>query len=427
MRKLIIIFCIIVVCLSLSIYFWMFHGCLSDSSEEFSRFGDYIGGTIGATMALLSAYLVFITYRQQVDFSKEQMELTRRAQFESNFFQLLQVQRDIAKTLAVKRRDTMRPTRLFSHIGEEAFYHVAEDIKQSMLELAYMTEEIDSIDFEQLRRKIDTIFSHAVETYGEQSLSHYYRHLFHILKFVKTSGIANVESYLSIVQAQMTNDELYLLFFDALSKYGYPKLYKIVAEYGMLENLHYHDFDYFKILQRKCYPDTYFKYSPNNAILITGYFGKLRESTLIQLSRQFNASLVDVESMNYQHRDNIRIKIIGGESIVIKHLSDALHSDTLYLFDSSFVTSNGKPIDNSVFKELNPMAVVLCEDDVESIYAKYKEYGHQCYKKDYIMSIIKEEKMTATMFCETYNIPCVICGSEDYQTMSDFISNYSLG
>ena len=73
------------------------------------------------------------------------------------------------------------------------------------------------------------------------------------------------------------------------------------------------------------------------------------------------------------------------------------------------------------------MAVVLCEDDVESIYAKYKEYGHQCYKKDYIMSIIKEEKMTATMFCETYNIPCVICGSEDYQTMSDFISNYSLG
>lgn len=77
----------------------------------------------------------------------------------------------------------MRPTRSFSHIGEDALYHVAEDIKQAMLELAYMTKEIDSMNFEQLRRKIDAIFSHAVETYGEQSLSHYYRHLFHILYF----------------------------------------------------------------------------------------------------------------------------------------------------------------------------------------------------------------------------------------------------
>ncbi len=86
MRKLLIVLCVIVVCLSLSLYFGMFHGSLSDSSEEFSRFGDYVGGTIGATMALLSAYLVFITYRQQVDFSKEQMELSRRAQFENIFF-----------------------------------------------------------------------------------------------------------------------------------------------------------------------------------------------------------------------------------------------------------------------------------------------------------------------------------------------------
>ena len=104
--------------------------------------------------------------------------------------------------------------------------------------------------------------------------------------------------------------------------------------------------------------------------------------------------------MNYWHRDNIWVKVIGGESIVVKHLLDALHSDALNLFDSYFMTSNGKPINSSVFKELNQMAVILCENDVESIYAKYKEYNHQCYKLDYIMSIIKEEKRTATMFCE---------------------------
>lgn len=425
-RKLIIFICIIIVSLSLSLYFWMFHGSLSCDSEEFSRFGDYIGGTIGATMALLSAYLVFITYRQQVDFSKNQMIMSRRYQFENNFFQLLQVQRDIAKTLVIKRRDAMKPTRTISHIGEDAFYHAAEDIKQAMLELTYMTEDIERMSFDQLRRKLDGIFSHAIETYGEQSLSHYYRHLYHILKFVNNSNVADRDTYLSIVQAQMTNDELYLLFFDALSQFGYPKLYRIVEGHGLLENLHYHDFDYFKILQRKCYPKTYFKHSPNNAILIAGFFGKLRESTVIKLAQQFNACLIDVESLNFPHKDNIRLKVVGGASSFVKHLSEALHSDTLYLFDSSFVASDGKPILNSVFKELNPMAVILCVDDAESIYAQYnRNNGRQCYELDFIRKVIKVEKQTAAKFCEDYNIPIVTCMSNDIHSMNDFISVYS--
>lgn len=59
----------------------------------------------------------------------------------------------------------------------------------------------------------------------------------------------------------------------------------------------------------------YFKYSPNNAVLIIGYFGKLQESALIQLSQQSNASLIDMVYMNYWHRDRIRVKVIGGVSI----------------------------------------------------------------------------------------------------------------
>lgn len=420
-----IFICIIFVGLSFSIYFFMFHGSLSDSTEEFSRFGEYIGGTIGATMALLSAYLVYKTYRQQVNFSKEQMALSCRAQFENIFFQLLQVQRDIAKSIVIKRRDTMRPTRFFSYIGEDAFFHAAEDLKQAMLELAYMTEEINNMNFEQLRRKLDEIFSNAVETYGEQSLSHYFRHLYHTLKFVEKSNVSDIIGYLSIVQAQMTNDELYLLFFDALSKYGYPKLYKIVAKYGLLENLYYHDFDYFKLLQRKCYPDTYFKHSPNNAFLIAGYFGKLRESTVIQLSQQFNACLIDVELMNYRQKDNISITIVGGESMVVKHLTDALNTDTLYLFDSSFVKSDGSPIDSTVLKELNPIGVILCEDDATSIYAQYRDHDHQSFDIEFIKSILKTEKLAATKFCESYNIPYLICYSQDILSMSNFISGFS--
>lgn len=320
----------------------------------------------------------------------------------------------------------MKPTRTSSYIGDDAFYHAAEDIKLAMLELTYMVGKIETMGFEQLRGKIDDIFSHTIEAYGEQSLAHYYRHLYHMLKFVESSDVVDKENYLSIIQAQMTNDELYLLFFDALSKFGYPKLYRIVAEHGLLENLYYRDFDYFKMLQRKCYPDTYFKHSPNNVILFGGYFGKLRETTLLELSQQFNALLIDVESINYCQKDSIRVKIVGGENIVVEHLSDVLHSDTLYLFDSSFVTSDEKPIEGSVFKELNPMAVILCEDDVMSIYTQYSNYGHQCYELDFIKRIVEIEKQTVIRFCEGYNIPYITCKSDDILLMSNFISGYIL-
>lgn len=87
----------------------------------------------------------------------------------------------------------------------------------------------------------------------------------------------------------------------------------------------------------------YFKYSPNNAILITGYFGKLQESALIQLSQQFNASLIDMEYMNFWHRDSIRVKVIGGETICQMPFTLILY---IYL-TALLMTSNRKPIDSS--------------------------------------------------------------------------------
>ena len=49
-----------------------------------------------------------------------------------------------------------------------------------------------------------------------------------------------------------------LLFYDALSDYGYPKMYNLIKG-GMLENVSYTEFDYFKILCEKCYPSIEFK------------------------------------------------------------------------------------------------------------------------------------------------------------------------
>lgn len=80
--------------------------------------------------------------------------------------------------------------------------------------------------------------------------SHNFRHLFHILDFVKQSETrissiaANEEErnenslqfrkYVSFLQAQMSSFELMLLFYNALS---FPKMLKLIIEYDFLENL----------------------------------------------------------------------------------------------------------------------------------------------------------------------------------------------
>lgn len=72
------------------------------------------------------------------------------------------------------------------------------------------------------------------------------------------------------------------------------------------------------------------------------------------------------------------------------------------------------------------MAVILCVDDAESIYAQYnRNNGRQCYELDFIRKVIKVEKQTAAKFCEDYNIPIVTCMSNDIHSMNDFISVYS--
>ncbi len=80
--------------------------------------------------------------------------------------------------------------------------------------------------------------------------SHNFRHLFHILDFVKQSetrinifatnkeekseNSLQFRKYVSFLQAQMSSFELMLLFYNAIS---FPKMLKLIIEYDFLENL----------------------------------------------------------------------------------------------------------------------------------------------------------------------------------------------
>ena len=69
----------------------------------------------------------------------------------------------------------------------------------------------------------------------EPHLAHYFRQLYHIIKFVDESEMEDKRRYTDFVQAQMDNDELVLLAYNGLNEHG-ENFKPLIEKYGLLEN-----------------------------------------------------------------------------------------------------------------------------------------------------------------------------------------------
>jgi hypothetical protein len=74
-------------------YYIAFHNNgISKKPTDWGTFGDYIGGIVGTILSFFSVVLIYLTYTSQVENSRLQ-------QFETTFFNLLQNQREILKSI----------------------------------------------------------------------------------------------------------------------------------------------------------------------------------------------------------------------------------------------------------------------------------------------------------------------------------------
>ena len=71
----------------------------------------------------------------------------------------------------------------------------------------------------------------------QAEVGHYFRHLYHIIKFVKLSAVPNKKQYTSLVRAQLSSYEHVFLFYNCLSEMGYAKFKSLVEEFALLENM----------------------------------------------------------------------------------------------------------------------------------------------------------------------------------------------
>lgn len=90
----------------------------------------------------------------------------------------------------------------------------------------------DKIKFE--RRKAEYVYDYFFD-YHFVYVGHYFRHLFNILKFIrKNIFFINRKFYTSLIQAQMSAPELFVLFYNGIK---FEKMEKFINKYCLIENL----------------------------------------------------------------------------------------------------------------------------------------------------------------------------------------------
>jgi hypothetical protein len=70
-----------------------------------------------------------------------------------------------------------------------------------------------------------------------ETIGHYFRNIYQILKFVDESSVDNKRFYTNLLRAQLSSHELGLLFYNCLSKLGAEKFKPLLERYAFLEHL----------------------------------------------------------------------------------------------------------------------------------------------------------------------------------------------
>lgn len=246
-------------------------------------FGDKFGSINALFSGLAFAGIILTLLLQRRELSESRREVSHQ-QFDNTFFSLLRLHVDITSKLSHYGND-----------GRKAFFSLYERIKFSneffpvFLALQKIEKErirnlkdhpdIDAINYPELSssdisnvafalkdgvRAIDGYLDGDVvmheriisEAYGKvavQSIddfAHYYRNLYHILRFVDQSNLIKDKErieYIKFVRAQLSDVELVTIFYNSLTtvhlngkevaELGYPKMTRLLMKYDILQNM----------------------------------------------------------------------------------------------------------------------------------------------------------------------------------------------
>lgn len=238
-----------------------------------NNIGDFLWGTIGIIFTSITTLFLFITFKEQ----REQLRITKeqsdKARFETTYFNILGMLKQV--------QDTVNANISFNYVSTNAknlveYYnnfrvaykkHLDADADLAEFMSSFNTICANQVVVEQMQGILANEYENYVASV-DCNIGYMYRYIFNTIKFVIDDDYNQRDTkardrYLNLLQAQLSNEELCLIFYDAISKYGKNKEGKYYFR-EMLDCTHFlENIDSSFLLDRKhyrLYPHTIFKF-----------------------------------------------------------------------------------------------------------------------------------------------------------------------
>lgn len=208
--------------------YWFTKDGLTDFSKT-GQIGDTIGGIMGPFVAIAASFLTFLAFWTQYKANNQQRDDIALERFETNLFQMLQMQEEITNSLYFTPSDGA--DRLYNqHFRGREIFKILYDVKGFDGNWGISTS-ISKNGIEAYCKDVDTFI-----------LDHYFRHLYRIIKYIDEAEILQGDlkrqyKYTCIVRSSFSQYELLMLFYNCLCTNGIDKFKPLIEKYALLNNI----------------------------------------------------------------------------------------------------------------------------------------------------------------------------------------------
>lgn len=208
--------------------------------ENAAQLGDSFGilNTLFAGIAALGATFAYLAQSRQLRDAEaighEMRIAAKKQQFESAFFQLLNVFHEIVGSIVYSGNEDGGHL-MSEYVGRDAIRIIATKF-QGVLKTAL--SDMSASEHYDAQSREEVISKSYEKFFSENShyLSHYFRMLYRIFSFISESNMSDKLSYGKIVRAQLSDHELCFLFYNGFFDDG-KNMNRFVNEFALLKHL----------------------------------------------------------------------------------------------------------------------------------------------------------------------------------------------
>ncbi|WP_143148036.1 putative phage abortive infection protein [Algibacter luteus] len=252
------------------------------NAEKIAQFGDFIGGIVGSLWSLAGVILFYVALTEQrkdIEINREtlkaqlsalnqqieefelqrtelaetrkvfeeQSETLKIQRFENTFFQLLTLHHELVDKLnfskvsmmmnvSMEKREVL--SKAFEDLEIKLRHSNSISEKTSTGAINYKVENPNTKEI--AIKRLNKAYKEFYFDDYKQILSHYFRNVYHIFKFIYKSQLikkSKKQFYATLVRAQLSSDELFLILYNSLHQgLGYPNFLFLIKEFDIMQN-----------------------------------------------------------------------------------------------------------------------------------------------------------------------------------------------